>query len=269
MKQQRVKEEIDYEKELQRLTRKIAKNPNDVDAIYDKGICLIELGRLTEAEEVFRYLYTDNPEDVAVLSFIIEILVVKGEMDEAHELFDRLLAFNTQHSKEVCLNLITILHASYKKSEEALVLLDKTIDAKVDPVGSIMLKALMLLDLGQDEQAEYYINLIVDKLRNDPTTLFAAAFSVAIRRPDLALKLYLELEKVTTEGPDNNFNIPMTALFIAEVAYRTEEYDIYLKYLKKACKEDEEFVKDIFGDRMGRLTPEQFYAKELRELGGK
>lgn len=268
MKQQSVKEEIDYEKELQRLTRKIAKNPNDKAAIFEKGDCLMDLGRLTEAEEVFRYLYTDDPEDVGSLSCIIEILVVRGEMGEACELYDHLLTFDTQHARDVYFDLITTLHFVHEKSEEALVLLDKTIEAQFDPVASYLLKGLVMIDLGQDEQGEYYINLVVDKLRDNPTALFVAALTIGLKRSDLALKLYLEFEKVMTGDLGNGFNFPIETL-IASTAYVTEQYEIYLKYLDKACKNDPQSVKEIFGERMGQLPPEKFYAKELRELGGK
>ncbi len=272
MKQQRGTKEVDYEKRLKCLSQKIAKNPNDVDSIFDKGALLMEMGRLTEAEEIFRYMYIDDPKNLGALSYLIEALILEGETEEAYKLCDRLFAEDTEYARNVYFSLILALHAYKKKPGEAITIVDRAIDTEFDLKKSYLFKAVLLLDTGQTAQAEYYINLAIKNHWDNLNDLLLTAVGIGEYHPAIALKLYLEIKKANLEKEGEKgvekYGLPIDGL-IANAAYEIEDYETYLKHLGPLCETEAEFVKQLFGDRMGRLTPKEFYAKEQRELGNK
>lgn len=255
-------------KELDRLTQAIAKDPDNLELILAKGRLLLAMGNFSEAAELFRYLFAENPDNPDFLSGYIEALILTDNADEAHRLCDHLLSISPGVENEAFFTLLSELHNEHGKSREAIYLLDKAIEANYVPEGMYLLKAIVLFDIGQTEQANYYLNLCIEFFYADPIVLYYAAISLGLSHPSISLRLYLAVDKYMSDAQKKEYLLPLNVL-IADFAYDTENYKLYLKHLRIACKKNPKSVYKAFSDRMGDMTPDEFYDHEKRELENK
>ncbi len=255
-------------KELERLTQAIADAPDDLSLILSKGRLLLATGNYAEAKELFRYLYAEDSDNPDFLSGYIEALILTDNMDEAHSLFDHLLSIDPGVENVAFFTILSTLHNEQEDFNEAIHLLDEAIEADYAPKVMYLLKAIVLFSIDQTEQANYYLDLCIESFQDDPIVIFYAALSLGSAHPSVSLRLYLAADKHMTRAQKKKYHIPLDTL-IADYAYETEDYELYLNHLRIACKDHPKSVKDAFGDRMEGMTPLEFYEHEKRELENK
>jgi Flp pilus assembly protein TadD len=80
----------------------ITLEPDHLRARYNRGVCLLELGRLAESAQVFRELLSICPADADVYNNIAKIMLRAGRHKQAALLFEKTLQIDPNHADALC-----------------------------------------------------------------------------------------------------------------------------------------------------------------------
>ena len=92
----------EHERALACFERVIALDPDHTRARYNRGVCLLALGRLAESATTFRDLLPRCPADADVYNNIAKIMLRAGRAKQAALLFEKTLQIDPNHADALC-----------------------------------------------------------------------------------------------------------------------------------------------------------------------
>ncbi|MCP3892130.1 MAG: tetratricopeptide repeat protein [Desulfobulbaceae bacterium] len=87
-----------FVKAIQAYKQALTLRPEDIDIWYSLGCCCKDCGVPEEAEKVFRYLLEQDGKHISALNNLAYIVHLQGKLDEAEELYGRVLLLAPDHS---------------------------------------------------------------------------------------------------------------------------------------------------------------------------
>ena len=128
---------------------------NDSDALNNKGLAFVKLGRTDEAIQLFDKVLAMDANDSDALNNKGLAFVKLGRTDEAIQLFDKVLAMDANDSD--ALNNKGLAFVKLGRTDEAIQLFDKVLAMDTNNTDSLVNKGLALYNLGKtDEAVKYY-----------------------------------------------------------------------------------------------------------------
>ena len=134
--------------------------PDFAETYYNLGIILSDLGKLQEAEFLYRKAIEIKPDYIKAYSNLGSILSDLGKLEEAQFLYRKVIAINPDYAKAYS-NLGIIL-IDLGKLEEAKLSLNKAIEIKPDFAEAYYNLGIILSNLGKLEEAELSLNKAIE-----------------------------------------------------------------------------------------------------------
>lgn len=178
-----------YEKDLEMCNELITKNPNDVDAHYDKANILYDLGKDIEALEEFELVLNLSPDYAKAYYYKGITLMRLNRNEEASEALEKSSNLNPEDSDAICYKGYALYRM--QKYEDALVCFNIAIDLNPSNADYIFKRANLLRDILSVEAAikDYDRTIEIDKMYifayNNKGLMFHN-----LERYDEALELY-------------------------------------------------------------------------------
>lgn len=186
---------------LPKLTAVLRRDPNNVPAYNQSGLCLQSSGRLRSALNAFRRAAEVNPQSVVPVRNAGNVLIQLGDLKAAEETFARALALDPR-SPGVAANLSN-LRRSRGDTNGARAALD-TAEAAGSQHPGIAIERGMIAAAAQDFAAAFEaFTTAVERSPRDPVALENAAKAGALsQQPARAAALYRRLLAITPDRTD-------------------------------------------------------------------
>ncbi len=196
---------------LPKLTAVLRRDPNNVPAYNQSGLCLQTMGRLRSALNAFRRAAEVNPQSVVPVRNAGNVLIQLGELKAAEETFAQALTLDPR-SPGVAANLSN-LRRSRGDTAGARAALD-TAEAAGSQHPGIAMERGMIAAAAQDFPAAFRaFSTAVDRSPRDPVALENAAKAAALGgQPTQAADLYRRMLDVTPERTDAWFALATVLL---------------------------------------------------------
>jgi Flp pilus assembly protein TadD len=152
-------EEENMEEASSMADRLLARSPDDVSILNEKGVILYNQGRIDEAIELYKNILELDPESVETLINYATLLSIRGEIDNSLECLDR--AVKKDPYSEDAWNNKAVVFSRAGRLREALECLDEALRINEKTASTWMNAGIILEKMGEIEPAmECYKNLL-------------------------------------------------------------------------------------------------------------
>ncbi|HEY0762570.1 MAG TPA: tetratricopeptide repeat protein [Pyrinomonadaceae bacterium] len=147
----------DYQDALEAFDRALALNPTSEKAQLEKGKALLSLNRVDEAISLIDELLKNDPQNIRVLMAQGEAYFLNRKYEEALKAYQTVLDLDPANARALDRKVETLAYG-LKRFQEALTILDETLEKHPNSISVIFEKAQILAVLGDFESSLSLLN---------------------------------------------------------------------------------------------------------------
>lgn len=235
----------------------IAINPDDEEAILNKGHGLFSLGNYEEALSYYQKYKQLRPEEDTGDTFIGMTLAYMNQPEQAlvHFLQAEKLAANGSQNMGEIYQQTALVYSYLGQADKAHAYIDKAMDIdEMDKDELIVQKGRLFLEEGQPEEAS---RCFITALHHSAGSTHLM-FDIAVVFYDcgyvqMAYKMFITLITADLDGWDDGY------AYLAACCYDLHRKEDFLKYLKTACEKNPQEARYVLSDLFPTGTPPEDY----------
>ena len=141
------------------MNRAIELNPNDIEALYNKGVCLYFLSKHDQVKELLLKCTHIKPDLIESWLMLANTMSYLDNFDLAIQCYDKVIEIDSSNADALNNKGATLINLN--RLDEALIYLNKAIELNSNDLEALNNKANCLFYLDKHEEALYFYDLVI------------------------------------------------------------------------------------------------------------